>query len=110
MQYTLRNGNNTLGCTLRTEKDFWFRSTQPCDYEPETVAYAACRLIRHSLPVKNRLVGEAVWRGLRTGKEGRPVRQEVRTTAGRLSLPGENARISVLISQGTVTVKGVSVS
>ncbi len=109
MQYKLRNSDDSLGCTLQTEKNFWFRSALTCDYEPETIAYAACWLIRHSLPVKNRLTGEAVRLGLSTGKDGRPVWREVKTTASRLSLPGVNASISVRISQGTVTVKGVKV-
>ncbi len=109
MEYRLRNSADTLGCRLRTEKDFRFSGEMPWDYEPETVAYAACRLIRHSVPVKDRLVREAVMRGLSTGKAGRPVRRQVKTTAGRLSLPGRNALISVLVTQGAVTVKEVRV-
>ena len=109
MEYRLRNSADTLGCRLCAEKGFRFCGEMPRDYEPETVAYAACRLIRHSVPVKDRLVREAVRRGLNTGKEGRPVRREVRTTADRLSLPGRNALISVLVTQGAVTVKEVRV-
>ena len=62
MEYRLRNSADTLGCRLRAEKDFRFCGEMPRDYEPETVAYAACRLIRHSVPVKDRLVREAVRR------------------------------------------------
>ena len=109
MEYRLRNSANTLGCRLRAEKNFRFSGKMPDDYDLETVAYAACRLIRHSAPVKNRLVSEAVQRGLNTGKKGQPGWQQIRTTANRLSLPGKNALINVLVTQGAVTVKEVRV-
>ena len=54
MEYRLRNSAGTLGCRLCAEKGFRFCGEMPRDYEPETVAYAACRLIRKRIVRRRR--------------------------------------------------------
>ena len=64
MNYKIKNTDESLSCSIGYDRKTWFRSQVPCAYDTETAAYAACRLIRHLPPVRDRLIAEAVGLGL----------------------------------------------
>ena len=109
MKCKIRNTNDTLGCSLQVDKGFQAACYVSCVYDETTLAYAALRLIRHSPNVRDRLVAEAVRRGL-SGKKDRPRRFTVRARAALLELPGTTAVVSVSVTAGTVSIKRLRLS
>ena len=109
MRYTMKNSDGSRACGIEYGKKTWFESKVPCGYTAEVAAYAACRYLRHLPQVRDRLILEAVRRGLSQGKAGRAVRLRVHTTAAALSLPGDEAWIYLRVGQGLVEILGVKV-
>lgn len=109
MKCKIRNTSNTLGCSLQVDKGFRAACFVSCGYDETTLAYAALRLIRHSPNVCDCLVAEAVRRGL-SGKKGRPRRYTIRARAALLELPGTAAVVTVSVTAGTVSIKGLRLS
>ena len=110
MQIKIRNSENRMGCRIGYDKDSWYRSAAPSGYDAETAAYAACRLIRHMPRLRDRLIGEAVRLGKSSGREAKPLRRRVHTSAKALALPGGEAWIYLSVRQGTVWIRGVRVN
>lgn len=109
MRYTMKNTDGSRACSIEYGKKTWFESQVPCGYTAEVAAYAACRYLRHLPQVRDRLIAEAVRRGLSQGKAGRAVRMRVHTRAAALSLPGDEAWIHLRVGQGLVEILGVKV-
>ncbi len=109
-KYRIRNSSNTLGSTLTTEREVWYTSKHFCDYQQDTIGYAACRYIKHCDTVRDSLIADAVRLGLNSGKAARPLIKLIRTKASDLELDGNYVAIHVTVSQGLITVKGVEIS
>ena len=109
MQYKIRSSDDLLGCSIGYDRKTWYRSAAPSAYDAETAAYAACRLIRHMPALRDRLIGEAVRLGLRSGRGAKALSRRVHTTAQSLALPGGEAWICLTVRQGTVWIRGVRV-
>lgn len=109
MNYKIKNTAQNLSCSIGYDRKTWFRSEVPCSYGTETAAYAACRMIRHLPPVRDRLIAEAVRLGLGSGRQARALQRRVHTRAAALSLPGGEAWIYLTVRQGAIRICGVRV-
>lgn len=100
-----------LACRLEytSTNGFRYLSDAPTPYDADTAAYAVCRYLRHTPAVLDELIFLAVKLGLQTGKS-KPVTRTVRTSAASLQIPGRQAVIKIVVSQGTITVKSVIVT
>ena len=110
MKSKISNTNNSLACTMLSDSSFRFTTSVPCEFEADTVAYAACRFVRHNADLRDQLIRQAVHLGLRRGREARPICRRLCFPAASLSLPGLWAQLDLTVSQGTVTVAGVHLS
>ncbi len=109
MNYKISNTAGRLACSIGYDRKTWFRSQVPCAYDTETAAYAACRLIRHLPPVRDRLIAEAVGLGLGSGRRAGALQRKIHTRAAALSLPGGEAWIYLTLRQGAIRIRGVRV-
>lgn len=110
MRLKIKNSSGSLCCVISYDAQTWFESAVPCPYDKETAAYAACRLIRHCPPVRDRLIWAAVRRGLTVGKGARPRQVKIKTTAEALAMEGGAAWIYLTVGQGCLTLRGVRVT
>ena len=109
MTYTIKTKDNGFGSKLKADNSFTFTADGPFPYEKDTVAYAVCRYIRHCPELRDPLIREAVKLGLTVRGKREHRRHRIRTKASLLSLPGGNARITLLIRQGEIIVKELSI-
>ena len=109
MNYKIKNTDERLSCCIGYDRKTWFRSQVPCAYDTETAAYAACRMIRHLPPVRDRLIAEAVSLGLGSGRQATALQRRIHTRAAALSLPGGEAWIYLTVRQGAIQIRGVRV-
>ncbi|MBR5094542.1 MAG: hypothetical protein IK095_05560 [Oscillospiraceae bacterium] len=109
MRYTMKTRDNSLRCSISYDRKTWADSQVPTHYDDETIAYAACRYLRHASKARDRLVREAVRLGLNSGKKAKPYHHRVHTTATALALPGRDVWIHLRVCPGEIKICGVRI-
>lgn len=107
MKMSTGGGYRTLTCNLSVSPQLSLKTSVPCPYEADTIAYAVCRFLRHST-VTSQYVTESYRLRFAKGKARRSVTRWFLAAAAPMGLPEGCVLARVSISPDGVTLEHVS--
>ena len=101
---------NPITVEVKAAQPLRFHSEYRCELEPETLAYAVFRFLRHNPGLLRRLAAESFRLRFEKGKRRRPVRRRCRAPAMLLELPGAWATVDFLVGAEELLVSALTLS